>query len=149
MRALLCLLIVPVLGVDIAFSQLESRKVLLTPSGTDGNVAIAGYAVPPDAGSALPHTGSVLPFADGIPILLRDVTEVIDAVSKGHYDSVLFPILYDVDGVTAGKELAGFIKMQFVMPSFVTVLEPSVTESVESKVAPSAVAVAVDARVRP
>lgn len=100
-----------------AYSSLEERRMLVT-SRPDGTLEVAGYAVPPPAVSTevLPPAGAVLTSADKVRIVNKPVAAVLEAISRGDFDNAVLPILYDVEGVEGGKELGGFIKVQFVTP---------------------------------
>jgi hypothetical protein len=108
-------------ALEIPFKHLESNK-LLVKTTEDGQLLVAGYAVPPRIAPDLPRLPDIdvpVVSADGARISTLDIATVLDAVNRGDFDSALLPILYEVDGVTSGKELAGFIKLQFVQPRLV------------------------------
>jgi hypothetical protein len=111
---------------DVAFKALEARKVLVKPSAA--GLTVVGYALPPAADDAavLPDMNNILLSADGVTILNTDVLSASEAVGRGEYDAVLVPVTFDVDGVTVGKELAGFIRLQFIAPNHVKYKEAGV-----------------------
>lgn len=95
---------------------------------------MAGYAVPPRMAvdlARLPEVDSKLVSADGIKITSKDISEVLAALSRGDMDSALLPIMYEVDGISTGKELGGFIKLQFMTPKSVLFAEEGDEEALQ------------------
>lgn len=128
----------------VPFKALESRK-LLVKSDDKGNLAVTGYAMPPTTTDhpMLPNVDTILVSADSISIINRDAKEVADAVSRGEYDVVLVPVTYQVDGISSGRELAGFIRMEFITPTEVNYGEPELEKGKKKKAPP-----VLDVRVR-
>jgi hypothetical protein len=129
------LLVVRVAALEIPYKHLESNKLLVKPT-EDGRLLVAGYAVPPRIAPDLPRLPDIdvpVVSADGALISTLDINTVLDAVNRGDLDSALLPILYDVDGVTSGKELAGFIKLQFIQPKLVKFQDSEDEESEKGK----------------
>ena len=109
------------LSEKVKFADLEARRLLVTPN-KDGKLSVIGYALPPSANdlqAPLPDVGAVLHTADDVPVSLQDVNSAMEAVGRGDLDAVLLPVMYDVDGVQSGKQLAGFIRLEFITPDSV------------------------------
>ena len=112
-------------ALEVPFKALEVRR-LLAKATDDGKLTVKGYALPPSSthpAAHIPMVDSVLNAGDGVPILARSIADAAEELGKGEFDTVLVPILYDVDGITAGKELGGFIKLQYVSPEAVSFTE--------------------------
>lgn len=119
----------------VPYHALEARRVL-AKAADNGQLALVGYAKPPSSSDApvnLPPVDSRLEAGDGTPIFAISIQEAAERVGRGEHDAILVPILNEVDGVTAGKEVSGFIKLQFISPSTVSytegVLDPAVLEA--------------------
>jgi hypothetical protein len=71
------------------------------------------------------HNGDGVLTADGAPVTLDSAAAAVEAVEQGRADVLMVPVMQDMateSGVPAvGRKLVGFIRLQFVEPSAVTI----------------------------